>query len=382
MARTAVVVGAGIGGLSAAIGLHRNGWRVTVLERAAGFQPTGTGLVLQANGLRCLDTLALGAAVRQRGNRDATGGTRRADGRWLARIAPGDLERAVGTPAIGIHRAALREILLGALPDGMVVTGAEVTGVTEDGKVTYRTPAGTRQLVADLVVGADGIGSAVRAALWPEAAAPVEVGVTAWRGVTPVWTGDLAVAITWDRGAEFGMVPLADGRVYWFGAVNAAPGTTAGWFGAEELARVQARFGDWHDPIPALIAATDRVHRDSLACLDQPLTTYVKGRVALLGDAAHAMTPNLGQGANQALEDAVVLAAVADQPDGLSRYDSQRRPRSQQVARASRAIGRLGQQLQHPLAVAARNAVMRLTPPRLALRSMARYADWHPPSPG
>lgn len=382
MARTAVVVGAGIGGLGAAIGLHRHGWRVTVLERAAGFPPTGTGLVLQANGLRCLDTLALGAAVRQRGNRDATGGTRRADGRWLARITAGDLERALGTPAIGIHRAALHEILLGALPDGMVVTGAEVTSVTEDGDVTYRTPAGTRQLNADLVVGADGIGSAVRAALWPEAAAPVEVGVTAWRGVTPVWTEDLAVAITWDRGAEFGMIPLADGRVYWFGAVNAAPGATHGWFGAEELARVQARFGSWHDPIPALIAATDRVHRDSLACLDQPLTTYVKGRVALLGDAAHAMTPNLGQGANQALEDAVVLAAVADRPDGLRTYDSQRRPRSQQVARASRAIGRFGQQLQNPLAVAARNTAICLTPPRLALRSMARYADWHPPSPG
>lgn len=382
MARTAVVVGAGIGGLSAAIGLHRHGWRVTVLERGAGFSPTGTGLVLQANGLRCLDTLALGVAVRQRGNHDVTGGTRRADGRWLARIAAGDLERALGTPAIGIHRAALHEILLGALPDGVVVTGAEVTDVTEDGEVTYRTPAGIQQLNADLVVGADGIGSAVRAALWPESAAPVEVGVTAWRGVTPVWTDDLTVAITWDQGAEFGMVPLADGRVYWFGAVNSARGTAPGWFGAEELARVQARFGGWHDPIPALIAATDRVHRDSLACLDQPLTTYVKGRVALLGDAAHAMTPNLGQGANQALEDAVVLAAVADRPEGLREYDSQRRPRSQQVAKASRAIGRFGQQLQNPLAVAVRNTVMRLTPPRLALRSMARYADWHPPSPG
>ena len=376
MSRTAVVVGAGIGGLSAAIGLRRAGWDVTVLDRVAVFRPVGAGLVLQANGLRCLDALGLGAAVRMLGRPEVTGGTRRPDGRWLARIAAGDLERVLGTSAIGIHRAALHELLLGALPDDTVTTGAQVTAVTADGEVSYDGPAGPVRIAADLVVGADGIHSTVRRLMWPAAAAPVHVGVRAWRGVTPVWDGDLVVAITWDRGAEFGIVPLVDGRVYWFAAVNAAPGGSTG----DGVAPVQARFGTWHDPIPALLAATDTVLRDDLACLDEPLPTYVRGRVALLGDAAHAMTPNLGQGANQALEDAVVLAAVAGRPEGLAAYDAQRRPRSQQVARASRVIGRFGQQLENPLAVATRNTVMRLTPPRLALRSMARYADWHPPA--
>ncbi len=376
MTRTAVVIGAGIGGLSAAIGLHRAGWDVTVLERVEAFRPVGAGLVLQANGMRCLDALGLGDAVRTHGHPDMSGGTRRSDGRWLARIPAGDLERVLGTSAIGVHRAALHDILLGALPADAVRTGARVTAVTADGEVSYAGPTGPISIGADLVVGADGIHSVVRRTLWPHATAPVHVGVLAWRGVTPVWHGELTVAISWDRGAEFGIVPLADGRVSWFAAVNAAPGTAA-----ENDTAVPARFQQWHDPIPALVAATGTVLRDDLTCLDEPLPTYVQGRVALLGDAAHAMTPNLGQGANQALEDAVVLAAVAGGPDGLAEYDRQRRPRSQQVAKASRMIGRFGQQLQNPVAVAARNTVMRLTPPRLALRSMARYADWHPPAP-
>jgi 2-polyprenyl-6-methoxyphenol hydroxylase-like FAD-dependent oxidoreductase len=375
MARTAVVIGAGIGGLSAAIGLHRAGWDVTVLDRVAVFRPVGAGLVLQANGMRCLDALGLGEAVRTQGRPSISGGTRRADGQWLARIPAEDLERVLGTSAIGVHRAALHDILLGALPAGAVRTGARVTAVTAEGEVTYDGPAGPVSVEADLVVAADGIHSMVRRSLWPRAAAPVHVGVRAWRGVTPVWHGDLVVAISWDRGAEFGIVPLVDGRVSWFAAVNAAPGSSA-----DGDTRVPARFHGWHDPIPALIAATDSVLRDDLACLDEPLPTYVRGRVALLGDAAHAMTPNLGQGANQALEDAVVLAAVAGQPGGLAAYDSRRRPRSQQVAKASRMIGRFGQQLENPIAVAARNTLMRLTPPRLALRSMARYADWRPPT--
>ena len=373
MESRAVVIGGGIGGLSAALGLSRAGWQVTVLERAAGFRPVGAGLVLQANGLRCLDALGVGAAVRRDGCPDRSGGTRTADGRWLARIEAGDLTRALGTPAYGIHRAVLHQILLDALPGDVTVhTGADVTNVTTNGEVTWQGPDGPVRMVADLVVGADGIRSTVRRRLWPTAADPVPIGVTAWRGIAPVWTDDLVVAISWDRGAEFGIVPLADGRVYWFAAVNATPGSAP--------PEIDARFHRWHDPVPALIAATPAILRDDLACLDEPLPTYVNGRVVLLGDAAHAMTPNLGQGANQALEDAVVLATVAGRPDGTAVYDRYRRPRSQRVARASRMIGRFGQQLENPLAVASRNALVRLVPPRLALRSMARHADWHPPT--
>lgn len=141
MARTAIVIGAGIGGLSAAIGLRRTGWQVTVLERVAALRPVGAGLVLQANGLRCLDALGVSASVRERGRPDASGGTRRSDGRWLARVEASEMERRLGTTAVGIHRAALHEVLLGALPAATVLTGAHVTAVTPDGDVAYEHAA-------------------------------------------------------------------------------------------------------------------------------------------------------------------------------------------------------------------------------------------------
>lgn len=380
----AIVIGGGIGGLCAAIGLRRRGWQVTVLERAPRFREVGAGVTLMANGLRGLDALGLRDAVLAAGAADAPGGTRTATGRWISRIDGEAMRRQLGTAALGIHRARLHEILRAKLPTECLVTGAEVVELAPGRRprVTYRGPDGPVTREAALVVGADGIDSVVRARLWPGHPAPVHCGSTAWRGVTTEpWDGPRAAVISWGPGAEFGMVPLGDGRAYWYGAVNAP----AHLHVDDEAAAARARFGGWHAPIPALVDATApaAVIRTDLRHLATPLPSYVDGAVALLGDAAHAMTPFLGQGANQAIEDAAVLAAVCgpgdDVPTALAEYDRLRRPRSQQVARAAAQIGRIGQQLTNPVAVAVRNTLMRLTPPRVALRSMARYADWQPP---
>ncbi len=382
----AVVVGAGIGGLCAAIGLRRRGWHVTVLERAPAFGQVGAGLTLMANGLRGLDLLGVGEAVRAQGRVDAPGGLRTPSGRWLSRVDGPELTRRLGTPALGIHRATLHRVLVEALPAGTVRTGADVVDVVArpSPRVVVDERGERATLGADLVVAADGVHSRVRAHLWPELPGAVYAGVTAWRAVTAArWHGEPVTSVTWGRGAEFGMVPLGDGRVYWYGAVNAAPGRRAA--GGDEMRAVRTIFGGWHEPVAALLDATEpaSVLRNDLVHLGTPLPSYRRGGVALVGDAAHAMVPHLGQGANQAIEDAAVLAAVCapggDVAASLDSYDAARRPRSQRVARDALRTARLGQGLQHPLAVGLRDAVVRLTPSPVTLRSMARVARWDAP---
>jgi 2-polyprenyl-6-methoxyphenol hydroxylase-like FAD-dependent oxidoreductase len=383
------VVGGGIGGLAAAVALCRVGWRVTVLEQAERFGEIGAGIGLLSNGLRCLDAIGLGDAVRGSGRPQLSTGVRTASGRWLSRI-DGDgaaLESRMGSTAIIVHRAELHRILYDALPAEVLVAGVAPTRIVggESGgpaEVHYRCAGKEMSLRVDLVIGADGVHSWVRSQCWPEAADPVYSGSTAWRAVTDAPRGTIGeMSMSWGPGTEFGVMPMVDGRVYWYAAANAREGERA----PDELGELRRRFGSWHAPIPALLEATapEAVLRHDIYQLPA-LAGYTRGNVALIGDAAHAMTPNLGQGGGQALEDAIVLAAaIAGGPDvntALARYDSERRPRTQAMSRAATWQLRFGQQLRNPIAVALRNSMVALTPDRVALRAAARYGEWTPPA--
>jgi 2-polyprenyl-6-methoxyphenol hydroxylase-like FAD-dependent oxidoreductase len=387
--RSAVVIGGGIGGLTAAAALRRAGWQVTVLERAATFGEIGAGITLLSNGLRCLDAIGLGDAVRGRGLPTLALGMRTAAGRWLSRF-DGDsasLEARIGTTALTIHRAELHRILHDALPAKALLAGVETSGIRggADGgpaEVLFRHQDHDVLLEADLVVGADGVHSWVRSQRWPDAPAPVYSGSTNWRAITtPSPAAVTEMSLSWGQGTEFGVMPILDGRTYWYAAANAAEARR----NPDELEQLRRRFGTWHDPIPAVLAHTppEAVLRHDIYWLPK-LDSYARGSVVLLGDAAHAMTPNLGQGGGQALEDAIVLAAAVsrtrDLPAALARYDEQRRPRTQAMARAATRQLRFGQQLHAPIAVAVRNAAVAMTPNRVALLAIARYGKWRPPS--
>ncbi|MFB6625614.1 FAD-dependent monooxygenase [Streptomyces sp. NPDC056374] len=383
MGRTAVVVGGGIGGLAAAIGLHRIGWKVTVLERTSTLEDAGAGISLAANGLRALDALGVGGPVREASRGQYSGGTRTPRGGWLTRMDGAALEEAVGTPIMGIPRSALHRLLRASLPAGTLVNDRAADRVEQTGPATVRVGSGATVLEADLVVAADGIGSTIRGRLFPHHPGPVHSGQAVLRAIT-AHAVDLRTdfELTWGRGAEFGHIAFPDGTAEWHAALTLPAGTRF----PDPLAELRRRFRTWHDPIPALLNATrhETVLHHDVHELRTPLPSYTAGRIVLLGDAAHAMTPHLGQGACQALEDAVVLTAALGTESSieaaLARYDAERRPRSQAVAGAARQAGKLGQQLSHPVAVSLRNTAMRLTPSRVATRMVLRHHAWAPPS--
>ncbi|OPC77210.1 hypothetical protein B4N89_42465 [Embleya scabrispora] len=381
---SAVVVGGGIGGLAVAVGLRRIGWRVTVLERKAVGGEVGAGIALMSNAMRALESLGLGPAVKAGGRPQLSTGVRDGGGRWLSRIDGTALEAKLGTGIYSLHRAELHDILRGALPSDRVVTGAEVTDITQDSTqalVHYTGAGGSATVGADLAVVADGVNSRTRARLWPDAPAPVHSGSTVWRGVTTeAFLPAPDIAQTLHDGAEIGVMPIRDGRVCWHLVAKAKAGVRYD----DEWAEVRRRVDGLHDPIPALLRATapEAVLHHDIDILGTPLDTYVAGRVALLGDAAHAMPPHLGQGACMAIEDAVVLAASLhahhNQAGALAAYDNTRRPRVAAVTKASHRMGRI-QKAEGRLAVAVRNTAMRLTPSAVAMKAILEFADWTPP---
>jgi 2-polyprenyl-6-methoxyphenol hydroxylase-like FAD-dependent oxidoreductase len=225
--------------------------------------------------------------------------------------------------------------------------------------------AGDEVLDADLLIGADGIGSVVRELVAP-GANPRRAGYGAWRGVTSAGTPALAPAGAFEttgRGRRFGLVGLTEDRTYWFAALPDPAGASA---------QLREEFAEWHDPIAAALDATPAEARIWQPILDLPrLPRWHQGNVVLVGDAAHAMTPNLGQGAAQALEDVAALGRALARhrhlTDALPGYEAERKRRAERVVSLSRAMGRL-LQASNPVLASMRDALAGHTPQALLIR--------------
>ncbi|GAA3741447.1 FAD-dependent monooxygenase [Salinactinospora qingdaonensis] len=381
----AVVIGGGVGGLAAGAALYQRGWAVTVCERAPALDPVGAGLAVAPNGLRALDALGVGDSVRERSAVQGVAGLRRQDGRWLLRTTVGYMRRRLGDELVVLLRSELIAALASCLPAGALHTATTVTSVDPgDTRRPARVGTGSGELTADLVVAADGLRSSVRPELFLEHPGPVYAGFTSWRFVVDRPSPDMAYGESWGKGGVVGMLPLAGDRVYCYATANVPAGQKA----VDERAELLRRFGDWHAPIPDLIEAAEPegVLRTDAWHIDTPLPAYGKGRVALLGDAAHAMTPNLAQGACQAIEDAVVLAhhvdeSVAYVPNALRSYTDARLPRTTRMVQRSAQLAEMAQS-ESPLLIRLRDTgasvVGKLAP--LLLSQYVRPAqDWQPP---
>ncbi len=363
------MVGGGIGGLSAAIALRRAGVEATVFERAGELREIGAGISLWANAMKALKKIGLYDAVRVAGRPLRPGGElRSSNGEVFHEVSAAAMEESFGDVTVALHRADLQEALLGALDEDAVRLGADFRCFEQDEKGVVARFADGWEERGDLLVGADGLRSVVRARLLGDGP-PRYAGYMAWRGVVELEDDPLpgrAGFEAWGRGERFGLVKLGRGRAYWFATKN-APEEEEGAAGRKE--ELLVRFGGWHEPIPAVVKATGEsdIHYDGVY-YREPVKRWGEGRATLLGDAAHPMTPDLGQGACQAIEDAVVLAAClkkeAEAETALKLYEARRAGRTAYVVRQSRRLGRLGQ-LENPLVCGLRDAVLKAIPRRL-----------------
>ncbi|ACP22181.1 conserved hypothetical monooxygenase (plasmid) [Sinorhizobium fredii NGR234] len=362
-----VIVGAGIAGLTAAQGLRLIGWDAEIYEQAETLEPLGAGLSLSANALRALRTLGLYDAVTAAAQPiqrlellDQGGGVLQSTDFQDFGSRYGHLGMAV------LHRGDLHKALLSQLPERMIRTGMECVGARKADDRIVLDFANGEAVEADFVLACDGIHSAVRKALFPEAREHF-ARYTCWRAISPGVPGGMnPVRLTesWGAGNRLGLAALPGERVYWF-ACCGSERTDDPALAQLDLEGVKDIFANFHEPIPEVLDCTPP---DSLIWTDildlDPMPSFTRGKIVLLGDAAHAVTPDLGQGASLAIEDAAVLPALLGGlpiEKALSEYDARRVNRARRIAKASRLYARVAQ-WSNPLVVPIRNLLISSIP--------------------
>lgn len=366
-----LIAGGGIGGLSLAIALHARGIEARVFEQADRLRAAGAGITVQTNAMIVLRQLGLDEALLARGARLREGAVVTRGGKVLSRIDFDALPLTAESPGIAIHRERLLACL-GEANRCPVQLDARIVGFEQDERgVTAHLADGSRA-IGSALVGCDGLRSEVRRAMRGDE--PLRyAGYTTWRGVARSAQANLVGSQEiWGEGERFGLVPIGDGEIYWFGVAEAPAG---GRDGARPIAELLERFAGWPEPVTSVVAATDPADVIRTDVFDRPpIDRWTEGRVTLLGDAAHPMTPNLGQGAGQAIEDAFALAdAVSrrpgDLPAALRAYEDCRRDRANGFVLQSQRMGAMAQ-WKNPVARALRDAALRLTPGSVLRKSV------------
>ncbi|MCA1409010.1 FAD-dependent monooxygenase [Ensifer sp. IC3342] len=376
----AVIVGAGIAGLAVAQGLRLIGWDTEIYEQAETLEPLGAGLSLSANALRALRTLGLYDAVTAAAQPIEQLELLDRGGRRLQSTDFEELGRRYGHLAMAVlHRGDLHKALLSELPEKMIRTSMECVGARKADNRIVLDFANGKAVETDFVLACDGIHSAVRKAQFPESREHF-ARYTCWRAISPGVPGGMNQARlteSWGAGKRFGLAALPGERVYWF-ACCGAERTDDPALAELDLERVKDTFADFHEPIPEVL---NRTSADSLIWTDildlEPMPSFTQGKIVLLGDAAHAVTPDLGQGAGLAIEDAAVLAALLGRlpiQQALSEYDVRRIDRARRIANASRLYARVAQ-WSNPLVVPLRNMVVSRIPQSFMDRQLNAVLD-------
>lgn len=373
---TVAVVGAGVGGLAAAIALRAKGIEVEIYEAAPGPQTSGTALGIASNATKVLQSLGVDLAS------DAvccvleTFELRTARGSLIRALPGAAITDELGHPFVSIHRNELIRTLRQAAADTPIHYGAELVDVEIEARGVRAVFADGTEERASALVGADGVGSAVRSVLVGEQAAR-EHGYVLWLATVPFthprmvpgWTGHY-----WGRGQRFGLIDIGGGMAYWWATKNMPAAQARGWNG--DKAEILSVFDGWAPEVVEVIERTPMNAILSVSAQDRPvLKRWGRGPVTLLGDAAHPMLTSRSQGASSAVEDGHVLAeTIARFPDvveALRIYEDRRQYRTEMLVRSSRRLSRL-EQAQNPIICAARNLGMRFAPKRSLTRHTTR----------
>jgi 2-polyprenyl-6-methoxyphenol hydroxylase-like FAD-dependent oxidoreductase len=361
------IIGAGIGGLTAALALQQSGFQVEVFEQAPELLEVGSAIAIWSNAMRVLDRLQLAEKILEHGGVVEELCWMDQNGFLLNRVSISNRK----TPAVALHRSDLQRTLRQALPQSSIHLGHSIVEYSQRGDKMIARFANGQSVEADFLIGADGIHSRVRSQFLTDGE-PTKRGYTIWRGTSAITPSVLPPATgieLYGRGKRFGIGPVGLGRTGWWAAGN-----------TDHTDRLTDLFVGWYAPVMELIEATPAASvLQTIATDREPNKRWGAGRMTLLGDAIHPTTPNLGQGGCQSMEDAIVLARCFEKygasEDALRHYERHRYPRTAILTRISRYYGSVGR-WENIWARALRRMALSLVPEPMAQRSMRFVFDY------
>lgn len=359
------IIGAGPGGLSAAIALKQKGISIRVYEQAKSLKEVGAGVVLGGNAMQVFDRLSLREEISAHGVALASMNITKADLTPLSSLDMSPIESRFGVQNIAIHRGKLQALLADRLEPDELELDHRLERVDHETNGCTLTFEGGNTVFSPLTIAADGIHSIARNAL-DEPGTIRSADQLCWRGVADYTLPNRLknkLNEAWGPTGRFGIVPIGESTVYWFAVKTMEPGEAL-----SADAAIHSVFQDFHPLIGELIQATDKEHIHTAELSDLlPIKHWHKGTLCLIGDAAHATTPNMGQGAGQAIEDAYVLAACLAKHRSQQAFGEFQRIRAEKVKSIVEGSWRLGKMAHwsHPISASLRNCLMRLTPTSL-----------------
>ena len=364
MKKNITIVGGGIAGLTTAIALNKAGFCTTIFEAAPEVKAVGAGLALAANAMKAFQKIGIAEDIIAEGRILPAFLLLDQQGKQLAKTNSEVLSKKYGVDNFTIHRADLHRVLLSKLDPTTVHSNKRIVDIVTQGEKTVLIFQDGNTHETEVLVAADGIHSPIRKKLLPESKERY-AGYTCWRAIIDNTKLQITESSeTWGNNGRFGIVPLAHNKIYWFACINAkAQDEKKKAFRVADLA---AHFKDFHAPIPQILQETKDEHLLWNDINDlQPIHQLAFGNIVLIGDAGHATTPNMGQGACQAIEDAIILADELSKTDNVTAafkaFEKRRIQRVHRIVNTSWTFGKIAH-IENTLLISARNFLFRHIP--------------------